>query len=75
MNPMYTVAYGESRGFTKGLHALLEEGMMSPEAVLNELLCWLSEDEVARFVQNNWMFRGDENDCIIGYPEEESEEA
>ena len=69
MNPMYTVSYGEPRGFTNGLHALLEEGMMSHEAVLNELLCWLSEDEVTNFVRKNWMFRDENNECIIGYDE------
>lgn len=74
MNPMYTVAYGETRGFTNGLHALLEEGYMDREAVLNELLCWLSEDDVAQFVKGCWMFRDDENECIIGYPVEEEEE-
>lgn len=77
MNRMYTVSYGESRGFTNGLHAMLEAGMMSHEAVLDALLCWLSEDEVTNFIQKNWMFRDENNECVIGYDEgaDEEEEA
>jgi hypothetical protein len=74
MKPIYTVGYGETRGFTNGVFALMDEGYMNASVILQELLCWMSEDEVAQFVKGSWLFRDEENECVVRASEEEEVE-
>lgn len=74
MKPIYTVGYGETRGFTNGVFALMDEGYMNASVILQELLCWMSEDEVAQFVKGSWLFRDEENECVVRRAAEEEVE-
>lgn len=74
MEPLYSVGFRETRGFTNGLYTLVEEGLMDPFTILEELLCWMSESDVADFVQRSMLFRDEDNECIIRMAEDEIEE-
>ena len=69
-----TVRWGDSRGFTNGLLELVEEGMISKDALIVELLHWMSEDEVEQFCTRNLMLRDDDNEAIIRREEEDGDE-
>jgi len=73
MKPIYTVGYGESHGFTNGVFALMGEGYMDESALLQEILLWIGENEVENFVKKSWLFRDEENECIIRRAAEEEE--
>lgn len=60
-----TVGWGETRGFTNALLDLVEEGMISKDILLQELLSWMSEDEVEEFCRRNLALRDDDNESII----------
>ena len=68
-----TVGWGEARGFTNALLDLVEEGMISKEILLQELLSWMSEDEVEEFCLRNLALRDDDNEPIIRRKEDEDE--
>ena len=60
-----TVGWGEIRGFTNALLDLVEEGIISKDILLQELLSWMSEDEVEEFCLRNLALRDDDNEPII----------
>jgi hypothetical protein len=70
----YSVAYGDTRGFTNALLELVEDGMLSKDALIGELLRWMSEDEVEDFCTRNLMLRDDDNMPIIRREDEEDED-
>ncbi len=69
-----TVRWGDSRGFTNALLELVEDGMISKDILLEELLSWMSEDEVELFCTRNLLLRDDDNEPIIRREEEEDED-
>ena len=68
-----TIHWGDTRGFTNALEELVEEGMISKEILLQELLSWMSEDDVERFCLRNLLLRDDDNEPIIRRAEDEDE--
>lgn len=74
MEPLYTIGFRSTRGFTNGVFCLVEERLLDPFTVLEELLCWMSEDDVADFVQRSELFRDEDNQCIIRTAEDVLEE-
>ena len=53
------------RGYTNALYDALDEGLLSPREVLNELLAWISEEQVERFLKGSLYFRDEDNEPII----------
>ena len=54
-----------SRCYTNSLYAAIEEGLLDPSEVLQELLGWLSEEEVKTFLLKSLYFRDEDNEPII----------
>jgi tRNA(Met) C34 N-acetyltransferase TmcA len=71
----YTVAFGDSRGFTNALLDLVDEGALNRDILIGELLRWMSEDEVEEFCTRNLLLRDDDNEPIIRREEDEDEAA
>ena len=69
-----TVRWGDTRGFTNALLDLVDEGMISKEILLHELLSWMSEDDVEEFCRRNLMLRDEDNEPIIRREEEADED-
>jgi hypothetical protein len=61
----YTVAFGDTRGFTNALLDLVDEGALNRDILIGELLRWMSEDEVEEFCTRNLLLRDDDNEPII----------
>ena len=62
------------RAYTNALGELLDMGMISEGELLNDLLCYLSEQEVEDFVIRNLRLRDDDNECIIRHEDELEQE-
>ena len=54
-----------SRCYTNSLYAAIEEGLLDPADVLQELLGWVSEDDVKGFLLRSLYFRDEDNEPII----------
>lgn len=63
--PWIAVNPRESRAYTNALLEVVEEGMLSKDILLQELLLWMSESEVADFCERSLLLRDDDNECII----------
>ena len=75
-HPLIEVKSGAVRGYTNALLDAVDEGLVSPADLINDFLCYLSESDVKDFVQKNYRFRDDDNECMIRVPgENELEEA
>lgn len=69
--PVIEVKSGGVRGYTNGLLDAIDEGLVSKDDLINDLLCYLSESDVEDFVQKNYRFRDDDNECMIRVPDED----
>lgn len=66
---MITIKRGNARAYTCALLELVDEGVFDKDLLIQDLLCWMSEDDVAKFCKKN--LRDEDNECIIRYQEEE----
>lgn len=71
--PWITVNPREARGFTNGLLEAVEEGLISKDSLILELLTWMSESEVEEFCRRSLWLRDDDNEPIIREADEEKE--
>jgi hypothetical protein len=66
-----SVRWGDTRGFTEALLDMVEDGILPKKLLLQELLMWMSEDEVENFCTRNLMLRDDDNEPLIRRAEDE----
>ena len=69
MRAWKTIDPRDSRAYTCALLELVDEGMIDRQQLIEDLLSWMSEDDVRRFCQK--MLRDDDNDCVIREEEDE----
>lgn len=72
--PWIAVNPRESRAYTNALLEVVEEGMLSKDILLQELLLWMSESEVADFCLRSLLLRDDDNLPIIREADEDEVE-
>lgn len=72
---LYSVAFGDTRGFTNALLDLVDEGVLQRDILIGELLRWMSEDEVEEFCTRNLLLRDDDNEPIIRREDGDEDEA
>lgn len=65
MDALYTVTVGDPHGFRDALRTLVKEKFLNAESVLEDLLIWLDEEDVAAFCRANLNFRDEDNEPII----------
>ena len=70
--PYKIVNPADSRAYTCAVLEMLDNGELDKDQLIQDLLGWMSEDEVRQFCQRN--LRDDENECIIGTEDDEDEE-
>jgi len=51
------------RGYTNALLELVDEGMFDERSLIQDLLMWMSEDDVAGYCKR--VLRDEENECLI----------
>lgn len=61
-----------SRRYTNALLKLMDQGMLDHAVIVEDLVRWMSEDEVREFCQAR--LRDDDNECVIREEEEVEEE-
>jgi len=69
-----TVKKYEARGFTNALLELMDEGVLSAESLVEDLLSWMSEGDVQEFCERRLELRDEDNECIIRLESEEDED-
>lgn len=62
----------DSRGYTRALLELVDEGILDRDQLIQDLLGWMDEADVEQFCKKN-LRDDDTNKCLIG-PEEDDEE-
>lgn len=70
--PLKVVNGRHARGFTGAVLELMDEGYLDKQSLIEDLLSWMSEDDVEDFCRKN--LRDEDNECLIRY-ESEVEEA
>jgi DNA-binding ferritin-like protein (Dps family) len=70
--PFRTIDPRDSRAYTCALLELVDEGMIARGQLIEDLLSWMSEDDVEQFCKK--MLRDEDNECIIREADEEIEE-
>ena len=63
-----------SREFTKRMMELVEEGMFDKHILIQDLLCFLSEDDVEKFVRRNDFFGFEDLGFHSSWSEPENDE-
>lgn len=71
---IYTVSAGESRGFTNALMEAAEDGVITSDMLLRELLLWMSESEVADFCERSLALRDEDNKPVIRHEDDDEDE-
>jgi hypothetical protein len=63
----------DSRAYTVALLELVDEGVLDKDTLIQDLLGWMSEDDVAGFCKKN-LRDEDSNECLIGPEVDEVED-
>ena len=63
MEALIYIERGAARGYTNALLELVDEGLFDERSLIQDLLTWMSEDDVAGFCKRN--LRDEENECLI----------
>lgn len=72
--PWYAVSPNETRGHTNGILELIDEGVLNPQSVLEDLLAWMGGYEVEQFCRQCLSFRDEDNESIIREEDDEDDD-
>ena len=62
-----------ARRYTNAVLELVDEGVLDKDALIEELLHWMSESDVENMCGRSFLFRDEDNECIIREEEEEED--